>query len=235
MSFSFHSRISVHQSANRNGSPVPSQLVEAAERRRERRQLQIASKAKPTTQVQVSLPSPKVEFVTPPRQIRRPTARLLIDSPLPCRQVFEDSVLRNRFVATDSPVPIHLVSNKKPRTKLKAETVNTNDEAPNTPTPKTTITSISDPNLVVVDGIQTRKRRAQYTEIELVAAQIGVTDTTNTIVTLREGETVPSEETGQQAQVSPSLVICMLALLTGYHRPQTVCSGLHRAPDLSPG
>lgn len=212
MSFSLQSRISVHQSANQNGSPVPSHLVEAAERRRERQQLQITSKAKATTQVQVSLPSPKVEFVTPPRQIRRPTARLLIDSPLPRREIFQDPVLHKRFIATESPPHLNLYSNRKPRHKPEAETVNTNDEAPSTPTPKTTTTSISDPNLVVVDGIQTRKRRAEDTEIDLVAAQIGVTDTSTPIVTLRQGETVPSEESGQQAHVSPSLVICMPAL-----------------------
>jgi hypothetical protein len=207
MSFSLQSRISVHQSANQRGSYVPSHIVEAAERRRERQQLQIISKAKATTQVQVSLPSPKVEFVTPPRQIRRPTARLLIDSPLPRREIFQDPVLHQRFIDTESPPNLDRYSNQKPRPKTQAEVVNTNDGAPSTPTPKTstTSTSISDPNLVVVDGIQTRKRRAEDTEIDLAAAQIGVTDTSTPIITLRQGETVPSEESGQQANVSASL------------------------------
>ncbi|KAG6994291.1 Ubiquitin-like-specific protease 1 [Fusarium oxysporum f. sp. conglutinans] len=225
MSFSLQSRISVHQSANQNGSPVPSHLVEAAERRRERQQLQIASKAKATTQVQVSLPSPKVEFVTPPRQIRRPTARLLIDSPLPRREIFQDPVLHKRFIATESPPNLNLYSNRKPRHKPEAETVNTNDEAPSTPTPKTTTTSITDPNLVVVDGIQTRKRRAEDTEIDLVAAQIGVTDTSTPIVTLRQGETVPSEESGQQAHTSNR----MLGITPGARSITRMISSLYSA------
>ncbi|EMT62370.1 Ubiquitin-like-specific protease 1 [Fusarium odoratissimum] len=225
MSFSLQSRISVHQSANQNGSPVPSHLVEAAERRRERQQLQIASKAKATTQVQVSLPSPKVEFVTPPRQIRRPTARLLIDSPLPRREIFQDPVLHKRFIATESPPNLNLYSNRKPRHKPEAETVNTNDEAPSTPTPKTITTSISDPNLVVVDGIQTRKRRAEDTEIDLVAAQIGVTDTSTPIVTLRQGETVPSEESGQQAHTSNR----MLGITPGARSITRMISSLYSA------
>ncbi|KAI1055827.1 hypothetical protein LB506_009431 [Fusarium annulatum] len=214
MSFSLESRISVHQSANQKGSYVPWHIVKAADRRRERQQLQIISKSKATTQVQVSLPSPKIEFVTPPRQIRRPTARLLIDSPLPRREIFQDPVLRQRFIDTESPPNLNRYSNQKPRHKPQAETVNTNDGGLSTPTPKTSTTSISisDPNLVVVDGIQTRKRRAEDTEIDLVAAQIGVTDTSTPIVTLRQGETVPNKESGQQAHVSTSLVICMLAL-----------------------
>ncbi|ENH74178.1 Ubiquitin-like-specific protease 1 [Fusarium oxysporum f. sp. cubense race 1] len=225
MSFSLQSRISVHQSANQNGSPVPSHLVEAAERRRERQQLQIASKAKATTQVQVSLPSPKVEFVTPPRQIRRPTARLLIDSPLPRREIFQDPVLHKRFIATESPPNLNLYSNRKPLHKPEAETVNTNDEVPSTPTPKTTTTSITDPNLVVVDGIQTRKRRAEDTEIDLVAAQIGVTDTSTPIVTLRQGETVPSEESGQQAHTSNR----MLGITPGARSITRMISSLYSA------
>lgn len=214
MSFSLESRISVHQSANQKGSYVPWHIVKAADRRRERQQLQIISKSKATTQVQVSLPSPKIEFVTPPRQIRRPTARLLIDSPLPRREIFQDPVLRQRFIDTESPPNLNRYSNQKPRHKPQAETVNTNDGGLSTSTPKTSTTSISisDPNLVVVDGIQTRKRRAEDTEIDLVAAQIGVTDTSTPIVTLRQGETVPNKESGQQAHVSTSLVICMLAL-----------------------
>ncbi|QGI86430.1 hypothetical protein CEK25_013159 [Fusarium fujikuroi] len=223
MSFSLESRISVHQSANQKGSYVPWHIVKAAERRRERQQLQIISKSKATTQVQVSLPSPKIEFVTPPRQIRRPTARLLIDSPLPRREVFQDPVLRQRFIDTESPPNLNRYSNQKPRHKPQAETVNTNDGGLSTPTPKTSTTSISisDPNLVVVDGIQTRKRRAEDTEIDLVAAQIGVTDTSTPIVTLRQGETVPNKKSGQQAHVSASLVICMLALT--HPIPQTSC------------
>ncbi|KAF9765974.1 hypothetical protein IL306_001673 [Fusarium sp. DS 682] len=187
--------------------PVPAQLFKAAQ---ERRQLRIASKAKPTTQVQVSPQSPKVEFVTPPRQIRRPPARLLIDSPLPCPEIFQDPVLRDRFVGTDSPIPISLFNNKKPRTKSRAETAN-----------QTTSKPTSNPDFVVVNGIQTRKRRAQDTEIELVAAQIGVTDTKDPIVTLRQGETVPNEESGQEAHVSSSLVTCLLAVCLIDLIPQT--------------
>ncbi|KAF5630372.1 Ubl-specific protease [Fusarium tjaetaba] len=227
MSFSLQSRISVHQSANQRGSYVPSHIVEAAQRRRERQQLQIISKAKATTQVQVSLPWPKVEFVTPPRQIRRPTARLLIDSPLPRREIFQDPVLHQRFIDTESPPNLDRYSNQKPRPKPQAETVNTNDGAPSTPTPKTstTSTSISDPNFVVVDGIQTRKRRAEDTEIDLVAAQIGVTDTSSPIITLRQGETVPSEESGQQAHTSSR----MLGITTGARSITRMISSLYSA------
>ncbi|CZR48462.1 uncharacterized protein FPRO_13072 [Fusarium proliferatum ET1] len=227
MSFSLESRISVHQSANQKGSYVPWHIVKAANRRRERQQLQIISKSKATTQVQVSLPSPKIEFVTPPRQIRRPTARLLIDSPLPRREIFQDPVLRQRFIDTESPPNLNRYSNQKPRHKPQAETVNTNDGGLSTPTPKTSTTSISisDPNLVVVDGIQTRKRRAEDTEIDLVAAQIGVTDTSTPIVTLRQGETVPNKESGQQAHTSSR----MLGITTGARSITRMISSLYSA------
>ncbi|CVK96560.1 related to Ubl-specific protease [Fusarium proliferatum] len=227
MSFSLESRISVHQSANQKGSYVPWHIVKAADRRRERQQLQIISKSKATTQVQVSLPSPKIEFVTPPRQIRRPTARLLIDSPLPRREIFQDPVLRQRFIDTESPPNLNRYSNQKPRHKPQAETVNTNDGGLSTPTPKTSTTSISisDPNLVVVDGIQTRKRRAEDTEIDLVAAQIGVTDTSTPIVTLRQGETVPNKESGQQAHTSSR----MLGITTGARSITRMISSLYSA------
>ncbi|KAF5641822.1 Ubl-specific protease [Fusarium sp. NRRL 25303] len=227
MSFSLESRISVHQSANQKGSYVPWHIVKAAERRRERQQLQIISKSKATTQVQVSLPSPKVEFVTPPRQIRPPTARLLIDSPLPRREIFQDPVLRQKFIDTESPPNLNRYSNQKPRHKPQAETVNTNDGGLSTPTPKTSTTSISisDPNLVVVDGIQTRKRRAEDTEIDLVAAQIGVTDTFTPIVTLRQGETVPNKESGRQAHTSGR----MLGITTGARSITRMISSLYSA------
>ncbi|KAF5636563.1 Ubl-specific protease [Fusarium sp. NRRL 52700] len=225
MSFSLESRISVHQSANQRGSYVPSHIVKAAERRRERQRLQIISKAKATTQIQVSLPSPKVEFVTHPRQIRRPTARLLIDSPLPRREIFQDPVLRQRFIDTESPPNLNHYSNQKPRPKPQAATVNTNDRAPSTPAPKTptTTTSTSDPNLV--DGIQIRKRRAEDTEIDLVAAQIGITDPYAPIVTLRQGETVPCEESGQQAYTSSR----MLGITTGARSITRMISSLYSA------
>lgn len=206
---------------------MPWHIVKAADRRRERQQLQIISKSKATTQVQVSLPSPKIEFVTPPRQIRRPTARLLIDSPLPRREIFQDPVLRQRFIDTESPPNLNRYSNQKPRHKPQAETVNTNDGGLSTPTPKTSTTSISisDPNLVVVDGIQTRKRRAEDTEIDLVAAQIGVTDTSTPIVTLRQGETVPNKESGQQAHTSSR----MLGITTGARSITRMISSLYSA------
>lgn len=206
---------------------MPWHIVKAADRRRERQQLQIISKSKATTQVQVSLPSPKIEFVTPPRQIRRPTARLLIDSPLPRREIFQDPVLRQRFIDTESPPNLNRYSNQKPRHKPQAETVNTNDGGLSTPTPKTSTTSISisDPNLVVVDGIQTRKRRAEDTEIDLVAAQIGVTDTSTPIVTLRQGETVPNKKSGQQAHTSCR----MLGITTGARSITRMISSLYSA------
>jgi hypothetical protein len=63
--------------------------------------------------------------------------------------------------------------------------------------------------LVVVNGIQTRKRHAEDNEIELVAAVNGITDTSHPIVTIREGETVPNVEPGQQAYVTPSFLLCL--------------------------
>jgi hypothetical protein len=183
MSFSLHTRISMHQPANQNGSPVPAYLLEATQKRR---QLRIVPKQ---TKAIRKLPSPKpIAFTTPPRQIRRPNARLLIDSPLPRTDIFEDPVLRNRFVQTDSPVNSSFL-NQQPRAKA------TDPHVSKTPT-------IPDSTLAVVDGIQTRKRRAEDTEIELVASENGITNTTDLIVTIRKGETVPNNEPGQQVHVS---------------------------------
>ncbi|KAM0352851.1 hypothetical protein ACHAPU_001733 [Fusarium lateritium] len=191
MSFSFHTRISMHQSANQNGSPAPAHLLEAAQKRR---QLRTASKQ---TITNGQLPSPKpARFTTPPRRIRRPNARLLIDSPLPRTDIFEDPVLRDRFVQTDSPVKSSFLE-RQPRAK-----------AVDPDFSKTPVTT--DPTLVVVDGIQTRKRRAQDTEIELVAAENGITDIKAPIITLRAGETVSNKEPGQKAYNSNS----MLGILT---------------------
>lgn len=183
MSFSLHTRISMHQSANQNGSPVPASLLEATQKRRE---LRIVSKQ---TKAIRKLPSPKpITFTTPPRQIRRPNARLLIDSPLPRTDILEDPVLHNRFVQTNSPVNSSFL-NRQPRAKA------TDPHVSKTQT-------IPDHTLAVVDGIQTRKRRAEDTEIELVAAENGITNTTYPIVTIRKGETVPNNEPGRQVPVS---------------------------------
>ncbi|KAF4342427.1 Ubl-specific protease [Fusarium beomiforme] len=181
MSFSFESRISMHQSANQNGRPVPPQLAKAAH---VRRQLRIASKAKPTTQVQASSQLPKAELVTPPRQISRPYSRLMIDSPFPCPDIFKDQALRNRFVDTDSPPPLLFFDKKNPRPNSRAQPVRPNTETTNQTTPKST----SDPDFAVVNGKQTRKRRAQDTEIDLVAADNGVEDTKGRLFTDRKGE-----------------------------------------------
>ncbi|KAM0238396.1 hypothetical protein ACHAP5_008634 [Fusarium lateritium] len=179
MSLSLHSRISMHQNANQRGSPVPAYLMEATQKRR---QLRIVPKQ---TKAIRKLPSPKpITFTTPPRQIRRPNARLLIDSPLPRTDIFEDPVLSKRFVQTDFPVNSSFL-NRQPRAKA------TDPHASKTPT-------TPDPKLAVVDGIQTRKRRAEDTEIELVAAENGITNTTDPIVIIRKGETVPNNEPVQQ-------------------------------------
>ncbi|KAF4441459.1 hypothetical protein F53441_12032 [Fusarium austroafricanum] len=215
MSFSFHTRISMHLSANQNGSPVPAYLVEAAQKRRQLRIVSKPTKTKPAETPRSTQLLKPVEFVTPPRQIRRPASRLLIDSPLPRPEIFEDPVLRERFVATDSPVPFALLNRRRraktisapkgtPRDTARNETVSSdNFENPKPPT-------ISDPSLVVVDGIQTRKRRAQDTEIELVAAEVGITDTTDPIVTLRCGDTFPNKEPGQQAE-TPNRMLGILS------------------------
>ncbi|KAM0201658.1 hypothetical protein ACHAPA_003753 [Fusarium lateritium] len=183
MSFSLHSRISVHQHANQNGSPVPAYLLEATQKRR---QLRIVPKQ---TKAIRKFPSPKsITFTTPPRQIRRPNARLLIDSPLPRTDIFEDPVLSKRFVQTDSPVNSSFF-NRQPRAKA------TDPHASKTPT-------TLDPKLAVVDGIQTRKRRAEDTEIELFAAENGIANTTDPIVIIRKGGTVPNNEPVQQVHTS---------------------------------
>ncbi|KAF5657360.1 Ubl-specific protease [Fusarium heterosporum] len=180
MSFSLHTRISMHQSANQTGSPAPAHLLEAAQRQR---QLRITPKQTHTNR---QLPPPKaIRFTTPPRRIRRPNARLLIDSPLPRTEIFEDPALRDRFVQTDSPVK-SLFLERPPRAKTIDPDVS-----------KTPITT--DHTLVVVDGIQTRKRRAQDTEIELVAAENGITNIKVPVITLRAGETAPNKEPGQKA------------------------------------
>ncbi|WZH48055.1 Ubl-specific protease [Fusarium acuminatum] len=169
----------MHQSANQNGSPVPAYLLEATQKRR---QLRIVPKQ---TKAIRKLPSPKpITFTTPPRQIRRPNARLLIDSPLPRTDILEDPVLHNRFVQTDSPVNSSFL-NRLPRAKA------TDPHVSKTRT-------IPDHTLAVVDGIQTRKRRAEDTEIELVAAENGTTNTRDPIVTIRKGETFPNNEPGRQ-------------------------------------
>ncbi|KAF4972800.1 hypothetical protein FSARC_700 [Fusarium sarcochroum] len=190
MSSTFYTRLSVHQSANEKGRPVPFWLLEASQRRR---RLEIAPQKKVHRAPQKPAPPP-VEFTTPPRRIKRPNSRLLIDSPLPRSEILADPVLRTRFVTTDSPIPQDLLS-PLPRTKT------VNPDVPETST-------ISDSTLVVVNGIQTRKRRAQDTEIELVAAENGITNTTDPIVTIREGETetVPTEEPGQQAHNSSRML-----------------------------
>ncbi|KAM5348534.1 hypothetical protein ACJ41O_008358 [Fusarium nematophilum] len=182
MSFSPYARVTLHNSADINGRSRPAWLWDHPILPQQRR-----SRAAPkqTTEVPKEPELLQVRFTTPPRRIRRPNTRFLIDTPIPRADTLANPAVRARFGVTDSPILRAL----PPRRPTQTST-----------TPLSTEThASSDPTLIVVNGIQTRKRRAEDTEIELIAAINGITDTTAPIVTVREGRTVPNEEPGQEA------------------------------------
>ncbi|KAF5019756.1 hypothetical protein F66182_8228 [Fusarium sp. NRRL 66182] len=189
MSHSKEARFTVINQANRSGSPIPTCLLDPSWRQR-----RWAARKKQVRRI-IQQPAPETVPITPPRQIRRPNFRLLIDSPIPRADTLADPRVRARFVNTNSPTRL-----RTPATRTRTPSQQT-QTLPVTPDAfKTSI--LSDPSLIVVNGIQTRKRRAQDTEIELVAAENGITNTTDPIVTVHESETVPTEEPGQQAHNS---------------------------------
>ncbi|KAL2680708.1 hypothetical protein Neosp_008311 [[Neocosmospora] mangrovei] len=182
MSFSPYARVVIHNSADINGCPRPAWLRNRPILPKQRRSRAVSKQAPPAPQ------EPTPPPITPPRRIRRPNSRLQINTPIPRTDTLADPTVRARFGVTDSPIPFNL----PPRPSRRA---------PNTPAPPAN-PAVSDSNLVVVNGIQTRKRHAEDTEIELVAAVNGITDTSHPIVTIREGETVSNVEPGQQAHNS---------------------------------
>ncbi|KAJ3461873.1 hypothetical protein MRS44_010426 [Fusarium solani] len=205
MSFSPYARVVVHNSADINGCPRPAWLRNHPILPKQRRS-RAASKQAPSAP-QEPTPPP----ITPPRRIRRPNSRPQINSPIPRADTLADPTVRARFGVTDSPIPFNL----PPRPSRKA---------PNTPAPSAN-PAVSDPNLVVVNGIQTRKRHAEDNEIELVAAVNGITDTSHPVVTIREGETVPNVEPGQQAYNSYR----MLGFLPGPRSLTRMISSIYSA------
>ncbi|KAM0420703.1 hypothetical protein ACHAPT_011485 [Fusarium lateritium] len=205
MSFSPYARAVIHNSADINGRPRPSWLREHQILPKRRRSRATSKQAPPAPQ------EPPPRLVTPPRRIKRPNSRLLINTPIPRTDTLADPTVRARFGVSDSPITL----NPPPRPSRQTSTTLAPPAKP----------AVSDPNLVVVNGIQTRKRYAEDTEIELVAAVNGITDTSDPIVTIREGETVPDKEPGQQAHNSYR----MLGFLPGPRSLTRMISSIYSA------
>ncbi|KAF4982539.1 hypothetical protein FZEAL_1849 [Fusarium zealandicum] len=188
MSFSPFARVVLHNSADLHGNPRPAWLRDHPILPEQRRRPRAAA---PQTSLVPQEQPPQFEpvrFVTPPRHRKWPNSRLIINTPIPRAGTLADPAVCARFAVTDSPIPLALPT-RGPSTNIVSL-------AP----PE--ITTVSDPNSVAVNGRKTRKRRAQDTEIELVAAVNGIQDTTAPIIIIREGETVPNQELGQQANIT---------------------------------
>lgn len=81
----------------------------------------------------------------------------------------------------ENPALKDIISVRPLRSHLPATT--TRQQQPSNP-----IQSLSlEPNLVVINGTRTRKRRAEHNELELVAVHHGIEDHTPSIATPREG------------------------------------------------
>lgn len=135
---------------------------------------------------------PFSRLTTSPRRVHRPLTHFLIGTTNRRRRTPEKAKDREGFYKTTSWSPVN-VSVSPPKQSLLHKLLV--DFCPES-------SSLNSFNVVVINGQLTRKRRAEDSEIELVASINGITDTTSPIITSREGKTTSESDLGHQAKVS---------------------------------
>ncbi|KAH7134839.1 hypothetical protein B0J13DRAFT_561377 [Dactylonectria estremocensis] len=175
MSSSPLARYGVHASADSRGFSRPEFLKEAPlfPRKFHRQGTPAAPRAAPPPAPPEPLtPAP---LITPPRQIQRPNSRLIVDTPDPRTEFFTRRRIRPHW----DPKPPRPKPAKRPSPVASAK-------------PET--------DFVTINGIQTRKRRAQDTELDLVASVNGIENIESPIVILRQGQVIPIDSPDQNEQ-----------------------------------
>lgn len=178
MSSSPFARYGVHASADSRGFSRPSNLREAPlyPRRRIPAVPRTALPRPPTRE-------PLDRITTPPRLIRRPNRRLLIDPP-----------------------GFRAFPTARPQTRRRLEIRRTPQTLLAPPHPARPSLSTSDPkaDFVVINGTRTLKRRAEDTELDLVASANNVDDVKSPIVIIREGQIYPIDNPDQDKKAAAS-------------------------------
>ncbi|KAF7540230.1 hypothetical protein G7Z17_g12254 [Cylindrodendrum hubeiense] len=128
---------------------------------------------------------PLNHITTPPRRIRRPNSRFLIDTP--------------GHRADSASLPL---TRPPPRPRIRPRWER-RQKPPKPPAPPPLAPSPdNEADIVVINGIGTCKRRAQDTELDLVASAKDIKDLGSPIVIHRKGQIVSIEDSDQDVQAS---------------------------------